>query len=51
MPLGRNIDELLRLIDAKAHNDKHGEVCPANWSEGKDAMTATREGVKDYLSK
>lgn len=51
MPLGRNIDELLRLIDAKAHNDKHGEVCPANWSEGKDAMNATREGVKDYLSK
>ena len=51
MPLGRNIDELLRLIDAKAHNDKHGEVCPANWSEGKDALLATREGVKDYLSK
>ena len=51
MPLGRNIDELLRLIDAKSHNDKHGEVCPANWSEGKEAMTATRQGVKDYLSK
>ena len=51
MPLGRNIDELLRLIDAKAHNDKHGEVCPANWSEGKDAMTATRTGVAEYLSK
>ena len=51
MPLGRNIDELLRLIDAKTHNDKHGEVCPANWSEGKDAMTATRTGVAEYLSK
>ena len=51
MPLGRNIDELLRLIDAKAHNDQHGEVCPANWSEGKDALLATRQGVKDYLSK
>ena len=51
MPLGRNIDELLRLIDAKAHIDKNGEVCPANWSEGKDAMNATREGVADYLSK
>ena len=51
MPLGRNIDELLRLIDAKAHVDKNGEVCPANWSEGKDAMNATREGVADYLSK
>ena len=51
MPLGRNIDELLRLIDAKAHNDKHGEVCPANWSEGKEAMKESRQGVKDYLSK
>ena len=51
MPLGRNIDELLRLIDAKLHVDKHGEVCPANWSEGKEAMTATREGTAEYLSK
>ena len=51
MPLGRNIDELFRLIDAKAHNDKHGEVCPANWSKGKEAMAESRQGVKDYLSK
>tara|TARA_B110000483_G_scaffold160041_1_gene189849 strand:+ start:771 stop:1406 length:636 start_codon:yes stop_codon:yes gene_type:complete len=51
MPLGRNIDELLRLIDAKTHVDVNGEVCPANWSEGKEAMSASREGVKDYLSK
>lgn len=51
MPLGRNIDELLRLIDAKTHVDENGEVCPANWSEGKEAMSASREGVKDYLSK
>ena len=51
MPLGRNIDELLRLIDAKVHNDTHGEVCPANWSEGKEAMEESRQGVKDYLSK
>ena len=51
MPLGRNIDELLRLIDAKAHVDKNGEVCPANWEEGKDAMNATRDGVAEYLSK
>lgn len=51
MPLGRNVDELIRLIDAKAHVDKNGEVCPANWSEGKDAMNATREGVANYLSK
>ena len=51
MPLGRNVDEYLRIIDAKLHNEKHGEVCPANWEEGKDAMSATREGVADYLSK
>jgi len=51
MPLGRNIDELLRLIDAKLHVDKHGEVCPANWEEGKEAMNATRDGVAEYLSK
>ena len=51
MPIGRNIDEYLRLIDAKLHLEKHGEVCPANWSEGKDAMQATRDGVAEYLSK
>ena len=51
MPLGRNIDELLRLIDAKAHVDEKGEVCPANWEEGKEAMAESREGVKEYLSK
>lgn len=51
MPLGRNIDELLRLIDAKAHVDEKGEVCPANWEEGKEAMNATRDGVAEYLSK
>ena len=51
MPLGRNIDEILRLIDAKAHVDEKGEVCPANWSEGKEAMAESREGVKKYLSK
>ena len=51
MPIGRNVDEYLRLIDAKNHVDKHGEVCPANWEEGKDAMNATRDGVAEYLSK
>ena len=51
MPLGRNIDELLRLIDAKTHVDEKGEVCPANWSEGKVAMKESREGVAEYLSK
>ena len=51
LPLGRNIDEMLRLIDALRHVEKFGEVCPANWEEGKEAMTASREGVASYLSK
>ncbi|AEL25582.1 MULTISPECIES: peroxiredoxin [Cyclobacterium] len=51
LPLGRNIDEMLRLIDALRHVEKYGEVCPANWEEGKEAMSATREGVASYLSK
>lgn len=50
MPLGRNVNEYLRLIDAYTHVQEKGEVCPANWEEGKDAMKATREGVADYLS-
>lgn len=50
MPLGRNVQEYLRLIDAYTHVQQHGEVCPANWEEGKDAMTADRKGVADYLS-
>ena len=50
MPIGRNVDEYLRLLDAKIHNEKHGEVCPANWEEGKDAMNATKDGVANYLS-
>ncbi|MBK9448357.1 MAG: peroxiredoxin [Bacteroidetes bacterium] len=49
-PLGRNIEEALRMVDALTHNEEKGEVCPANWSEGKDAMTATSEGVASYLS-
>ncbi|MDX5338333.1 MAG: redoxin domain-containing protein [Cyclobacteriaceae bacterium] len=49
-PLGRNIDEYLRLIDAQLHVEKFGEVCPANWEEGKAAMQATNEGVANYLS-
>lgn len=50
MPLGRNVNEYLRLIDAYTHVQTKGEVCPANWEEGKTAMFATREGVADYLS-
>jgi len=50
MPLGRNVKEFLRLIDAYAHVQQHGEVCPANWEEGKEAMSANRDGVASYLS-
>jgi alkyl hydroperoxide reductase subunit AhpC len=51
MPLGRNVDEFIRLIDAFTHVQEKGEVCPANWEEGKDAMNANRDSVQDYLSK
>ena len=50
MPLGRNVQEFLRLIDAFTHVQEKGEVCPANWETGKDAMTANRDGVASYLS-
>ena len=50
MPVGRNVNEYLRLIDAYAHVQKNGEVCPANWEEGKEAMNADRKGVAAYLS-
>ncbi len=49
MPLGRNVKEYLRLVDAYTHVQQKGEVCPANWEEGKLAMEATREGVATYL--
>ena len=51
MPLGRNVKEFLRLIDAYTHVQKHGEVCPANWEEGKDAMKADRTSTAEYLAK
>ncbi len=51
LPLGRNVDEALRMVDALQHFEEYGEVCPANWSEGKDAMKADSNGVADYLSK
>ena len=50
MPLGRNVNEYLRLIDALTHVQKNGEVCPANWEEGKEAMQANAQGTKEYLS-
>lgn len=51
MPIGRNVNEYMRLIDAYAHVQKNGEVCPANWEEGKTAMHANRNGVAEYFSK
>jgi peroxiredoxin 2/4 len=51
MPLGRNVDEALRMVDALRFFEEKGDVCPANWSEGKEGMKADHEGVADYLSK
>jgi len=49
LQLGRSVDEALRIIDALHHFEKYGEVCPANWKEGDDAMKPTIDGVSDYL--
>jgi len=51
LPLGRNVDEALRVLDALQFTEKHGEVCPANWREGEEAMKPTAEGVAGYLAK
>lgn len=51
LPLGRSIDEALRMVDALQHFEENGEVCPANWKQGDEAMLATHEGVSGYLSK
>ena len=51
LPLGRSVDEAIRMVDALQHFEEFGEVCPANWSKGKDAMKPTGDGVADYLSK
>ncbi len=50
LPLGRNVDEALRMVDALSFFEENGEVCPANWSKGKDGMVATHDGVADYLA-
>ena len=50
LPLGRNIDEMLRLIDALNHHNKHGEVCPAGWAQGKTGMKPSDDGMRDYLA-
>ena len=50
LPLGRNVDEAIRVLDALIHVETKGEVCPANWRKGKDAMQETVEGVSSYLA-
>ncbi|AIN47515.1 peroxiredoxin C [Candidatus Palibaumannia cicadellinicola] len=51
LPLGRNIDEIIRMVDALQFHEEHGEVCPAQWQKGEDGMKASPEGVAQYLSK
>ncbi len=50
LPLGRNVDEMLRMIDALKFTEEHGEVCPAGWNQVDKGMTATPDGVADYLA-
>ena len=50
LPLGRNIDEMLRMIDALQFTEEHGEVCPAGWNKGKPGMKGSTEGVAEYLA-
>jgi peroxiredoxin (alkyl hydroperoxide reductase subunit C) len=51
LPLGRNVDEMLRLLDALQFSEEHGEVCPAGWKKGDEGMKPDAAGVADYLSK
>ncbi len=51
LPLGRNIDEMLRMVDALQFHEEHGEVCPAGWQEGKAGMKDDADGVASYLAK
>ena len=51
LPLGRNVDEMLRMIDAQQFTDEFGEVCPAGWQKGDEGMKADAEGVAEYLAK
>jgi peroxiredoxin 2/4 len=51
LPLGRNVDEMIRMVDALLFHEEHGEVCPAGWNKGDDGMQANPDGVAAYLSK
>ena len=50
LPLGRNIDEMIRMVDALQFTEEHGEVCPAGWNKGKAGMKASTSGVAEYLA-
>ena len=50
LPLGRNVDETLRMIDALDYHNAHGEVCPAGWQKGKEGINPTQKGISDYLT-
>tara|TARA_B100001750_G_C15308664_1_gene496049 strand:- start:286 stop:726 length:441 start_codon:yes stop_codon:yes gene_type:complete len=51
LPLGRNIDEMLRLLDALDFHNAHGDVCPAGWNKGDEGMNPSHDGMKKYISK
>ena len=51
LPLGRNVDEMLRMVDALQFTEEHGEVCPAGWNKGDEGMKPDAKGVASYLSK
>jgi peroxiredoxin (alkyl hydroperoxide reductase subunit C) len=51
LPLGRNIDEMIRMVDTMLFTNEHGEVCPAGWQKGEEGMKADTEGVAEYLAK
>ena len=50
MPIGRNVNEFIRMIDAYGHFQRNGEVCPANWEKGKETLAENREGIIKYLT-
>ena len=50
LPLGRNVDEVLRMVDALQHYEEYGEVCPANWNDGQEAIKESHDSVASYLA-
>jgi len=50
LPIGRSVDEAIRVLEALTFFEQHGDVCPANWTKGDQAMTPNNEGVKQYFA-